>query len=398
MTLSKITVNVGEGGLGRRAPNKDKISGLLFYNDNKPTGFGTDAVKKVFTLEQAEALGIVSTDSDHEVEHYHISEYFRMNPEGELWIGYYDVPAGAYSFEEIATLAEAANGEIRQMGVYTPEHNFQPADCTTIQSVIDGIADAATRTLSILFAANISLLADLSTLTDLRTLDGRQVSVIISQDGGAAGAALFTSKAYTISTLGAHLGAVSKAPVQRSVGYPAEFKFSNGVELEVPAYGNGDLVSETPASQQGTLKSYGYTILRTYTEFSGSYSERMPCAVAATSDYAFLELNRVIAKAIRGIMSALQPELNKDVSVNTDGTLTYETIEDFRDKARKPLQDMQSEGNISVPDDNDSDGFEVLIDPAQDVVSSSTLVVTVKIVPKGTTEFITLNIGLSTEL
>ncbi len=32
MALSKVTINVGQGGLGRRALNKDKISGLLFFD------------------------------------------------------------------------------------------------------------------------------------------------------------------------------------------------------------------------------------------------------------------------------------------------------------------------------------------------------------------------------
>jgi hypothetical protein len=95
--LSKVTVNVGKDGLGRRAPNKDKISGLLFFSAALPSGFSsTNRVQKVLTLSDAETLGIAEGSANFDVHWYHISEYFRMNPEGELWLGYFAVPGGTY--------------------------------------------------------------------------------------------------------------------------------------------------------------------------------------------------------------------------------------------------------------------------------------------------------------
>ena len=40
----------------------------------------------------------------------------------------------------------------------------------------------------------------------------------------------------------------------------------------------------------------------------------------------------------------------------------------------------------------------VLIDPAQNVLATSTLVITIKILPVGIAEFITINIGLTLSL
>jgi len=66
--LSTITINVGEGGLGRRAPNQDKVSGILFFNDTPPAGWSANSTKLVYTLEEAETLGLLSTlvGSKHE--------------------------------------------------------------------------------------------------------------------------------------------------------------------------------------------------------------------------------------------------------------------------------------------------------------------------------------------
>ena len=55
-------------GLGRRDPSEDHISGFLFYSDTLPSGFtASDRVKPVFSLQEAEDLGIVDTHADEVV-------------------------------------------------------------------------------------------------------------------------------------------------------------------------------------------------------------------------------------------------------------------------------------------------------------------------------------------
>ncbi len=65
MPLNDITFVRGQGGLGRPLTGEDHISSLLIYNDALPSGFSaTDRIKAVYSLEQAEALGIVGDFSD----------------------------------------------------------------------------------------------------------------------------------------------------------------------------------------------------------------------------------------------------------------------------------------------------------------------------------------------
>ena len=389
MALSKITVNVGEGGLGRRAPNEDKISSIIYYNNTLPSGFtASTRSQKVLTLSQAEAKGIVEGDVNHGVEWYHISEYFRANTEGELWIHYAEVPAGAYDFAEIDTLASDANGEIRQISVYANALAWDSSQVTTIQAqatIIDGKGFYA----DIFYACDFSAVTDWTAETNLRTLVARKVHVVVAQDGAGAGKALFDSKGYSITALGACLGMVSKSGVQQSIGNPANFNASNGVELETLALANGDLANDNTIL--GTLKDNGYVILRKYLpQIAGSYFERVPSAITATSDFAWLESNRTIDKAIRFTESILAPELQKDLLLNTDGTLSDDVIGYFQDLVKGQLERMQADGEIS--DKN------VLIDPNQDILSTSTLEVSIQILPLGIAEFITVNIGLTTSL
>lgn len=394
MALSKVTINVGQEGLGRRATNKDKISGLLFFDNTLPSGFGTsDRVKKVYSLAQAEALGIAEASADHDVHWYHISEYFRINPEGELWIGYFAVPASTYDFTEITTMVNIAQGEIRQLGVYAEALTFASAQVTTIQGVI-ALSDAAGKPLSVLYAANMAAITAISgwgSVTDLRGLTARKVTVVIAESGSGAGLALATAKAFSITALGAALGAASLASVEQSIGNPQNFNISNGVEMEVPALANGDLVSAIGDTVLGALKDKGYLVARKYVpKISGTYFERCPTSIASTNDFAWLETNRTVDKAIRLVDAALTPLLQGNVLVNADGTLKPESIGYYIDAAQRPLTQMEADGEVSAT--------QVLIDPAQNILSTSTLNVTVKIVPVGIAEQIVVNIGLTTAL
>ena len=66
MPLNNIIFNRGEGGLGRPLPGKDHLSAMLFYTAGSlPSGFGTsDRIKKIFSLKEAETLGILDDHAD----------------------------------------------------------------------------------------------------------------------------------------------------------------------------------------------------------------------------------------------------------------------------------------------------------------------------------------------
>ena len=398
MGLSTLTVNVGQSGLGRRPLNKDKISGILFFNDTLPAGFSSTArVKKVYSLEEAEALGILEGSVNHDVDWYHISEYFRGNTEGELWIGFYAVPTPSYTWAEITSMLVAAGGEIRQLAVYANGLTYASTQVTAIQAVWAALG-AAYQQVSILYAANMAAITAVTGwagIADLRALTARKVTVVASESGSGAGLALATAKAYSITNIGLALGNVSKSSVEQSIGNPQNFNISDGVEMEIPALANGDICGGVDSvisdAILGGLKDKGYLICRKYEpDITGTYFERVPTSVASSNDFAWIEPNRTVDKAIRGVRTALIPQLNQNVLLKADGTLRDDTIGYFTDLAQTPITQMQADDEISAGD--------VLIDPTQDVLGTSTLTITIRIVPVGIAETIVVNIGLTTSL
>lgn len=395
MGLSKVIINVGDQGLGRRPLNKDKISGILFFSGNLPSGFSSsDRCKKVYSLFEAEELGIAEGSANHDVHWYHISEYFRGNPEGELWIGYYAVPGGTYDFSELNSMQFVAQGEIRQFAVYAEALTYAASQVTAIQAAIAAMIEPFQPTFVIYGPnlAGITAITGWAGLADNRTLSAPKVVVSLSQDGGGAGKALADSKAYSIHCIGLALGIMSRAGVEQSIGYPAAFDISDGTEMEVLAMANEDLYSAgITEAILGGLKDKGYLVARKrLPDLTGSFFERCPGSVALTNDFAWNETQRTVNKVVRNIRTALAPYVNGTVPVKSDGTLTDEIVGFYQDIAQRPLDIMQADGEISAG--------SAVIDPTQDILGTSQLVISVTVVPVGIAEEIIVNINLATSL
>jgi hypothetical protein len=92
-------------------------------------------------------------------------------------------------------------------------------------------------------------------------------------------------------------------------------------------------------------------------------------------------------KAVRQIRTFMLPNLNSPVDVNDDGTLTENSIAIFENAAKRGLDSMARDSEISA--------FSVVINPAQNVLTSSNLVIAVAVVPVGVSKQITINIGFA---
>jgi hypothetical protein len=219
------------------------------------------------------------------------------------------------------------------------------------------------------------------------------VTVVLGEDGAANGAALAISETQSITTLGATLGAVSLSAVHENIGWVQKFPMSNGTELDVPALGlaaTAVLVKDQSTSALDTLRSKGYAFMRKHVGNANTFHMDSFTSTAVTSDYSTIENNRTIDKATRGVRTFVLPSLNSPLTINEDGTLAEETIQNFKAAAESPLESMEIDGEVSA--------FEVLIDPAQNVLSTSKLVITIKIIPRGVARFIEINIGFTVAL
>jgi len=394
MAQPKLIINRGQGGLGRPLAGKDHYTGLSYYSGTAalPAGFGVDRIKQVFSIKDAEDLGIIEGDANWGVLWYHISEFFRLQPKGVLWVQINDATIGTipdidlHDFAEITTLRRDADGEIRQIGVFQVEKPLVIAQVNALQAQVVAAA-AEDMPLSIIYGSDISGVADLSTLPDMRSLTAAGVSVVIGEDGGAKGAALAVSTSASVTTLGATLGAVSFAAVNESIAWVEKFNLVTGSELELAAFANGDLLKTKASSFLDALNDKGYIFLRKFSNIglAGTYHNDSPSAITETSDFAYIENNRTIDKAIRNIRAFLTPKLNSPLVVQSNGSLFEDTIAVFDSLTRQALNQMAISQEVSA--------FDVIIDPSQNVLSTSKIFISVKIVPVGVARTIEFEVG-----
>jgi len=351
-------------------------------------GFDTDdRIKPISTIETAESYGIKAdaTSWYTKVLHYHLSEAFRINPGISLYVGIFNIPASGFDFSEIKEIQNYAQGRIRQMAVWAP-NDLASTDITSLQGHADTLRDQA-KPVQILYGCTVS---DISDLDDMRSAGTSRVSPVISQDGEGRGAELYEDAENTstnsITHIGMFIGFLSLAKVHESIGWVQ--KFNSGVSL--PAFADGTLLRDLDPAAIETLDANGYLFLVTYPGIGGSYPNDSHTLDEITSDYAFIEANRTMDKAERGIRTYLTPYLGAPLYVNPEtGNLRIDTVKFLETLAGKQLEDMEAAGELS--------GYTVEVDPEQNVLSTSTVEFVIKPVQVGVMRKMKIKIGYTTK-
>jgi len=186
------------------------------------------------------------------------------------------------------------------------------------------------------------------------------------------------------------LGALSLAKVHENIGWVEKFNYSNGIENDVPAFGNGALVKLQSESLKTAINAKGWLFFTKETGVAGTFMNDSHTATPLTGDFAYLENNRTIQKAVRNVRTLMVPAISAPLYLNADGTLQESTISYFKNNADRALEQMKVSGEISQ--------YETTISPTQNVAATSELNIGLSIVPVGVARQININIGFITEL
>lgn len=333
--------------------------------------------------------GGVNGASAYAIIHYHVKEFFRINKGATLYVGIFAIPESV-DFSELITMQSFAEGTIKQFGIYYTEAAYATSQVSAIQTQVAAL-ETAYRPVVVLYQPDIADVSDLTTLGNLRALTAPGVAVLIGQDGNNLGKDLFDTNEITIGCLGAALGLLSKLSVQECLGYVEKSNVSDGSELETPAFGNGDLIRDDESGNLRTaLSAKGYIFVDKYTDYPGSYYNDSHTAITLTSDYQSIEANRVWNKAMRGIRTKLLPKFKSNVDVDTSGKLSYDFVKHLETLAQKHLDDMQAAGEISAT--------RAYIDPDQDVVTTSKLIIEVEYIPTGVIRQLDVYLGPTSQI
>ena len=320
---------------------------------------------------------------------YQISEYFRIQPNGVLWVYFANVPS-TLNFNEVYDLQVFAQGAIRKLGIFANGiaaiTTVTQADLNSIGAKMNQCATANIPYWNVLYSCDIMATTTITNLVDTHTLTNDGLSTIIAMSLSGVAFDIYNQSGKSVNALGTALGTVSLALTGQSIAWVSQFNISDGTECEKIGYANGQDYYVVGTSAQGLLDGMKYIFLRKFDGIiSGSYWSNDVCNTLSTSDYAFLSDNTVIQKAILYARTALIPQLNAPLTLNSDGTLQNTTIAYFEGLCRTQLEQMVRAGEISA--------YSVVVPANQNVLSTSTLVVNITIIKNGIARNITVNIG-----
>lgn len=390
--MGKISFIREGGGLGKRLAGEDHVSGLIVYGQS-------NVGKNVLTdVEQLDTLGISATT--HSVLRYHVSEYFRINPGSKLYV--VSIAENDGQFVAIKQLQQFAEGKLRQIGIVDLVTAFAnlATSANTIQARLIELS-VANMPLSAVYSAHNISSANLFALPNLRNLGCDRVSVCIGQDGSGRGNYVSREFSKNVGIVGATLGAVSKAKVHESIAWVEKQNLVGGTypksltgnvlvgrELDVVKFIDGTFAGDLTPAQIQSINDKGYLFPMKHVGYSGTFFNDSYTATATDSDFSTIENNRAIDKAQRGVYSKLLPKISGPIYIDpATGSISADSIASLEAIGATPLEQMERDGELS--------GFKIFINPEQDVLTSSQLQVTIKIVPVGVLREIVVNIGFA---
>ncbi len=430
-TLNDVVITKLSGGLGRRNPEQDMVSGLLF-SGLETSSLKFDTIKRIASLEDAEALGIdESYDINGQSAYYQIQQFFRMNPSGDLYVMLVGTEVYGDTVKKAMSMQEKANGNIRQMAIiFSGDTTFaQTKDALAIaqeqadlaytdympfEIILEGKGfNAAVETdspsLALLNSENVSVVIAMdvekafeqkliqqytnkayilksgeelvpsqnsSDIYNVRDADG------LKKDGSAVLEFAFQESYKNTDAVGLALGALSKAKVSENIAWIEKFNLT-GNGFAKPGFVGGKEIKSL--GDLRTLNEKRYIFTQTHTGLAGVYFNDSHTCTTGTSDFAYIENNRTVNKATRLLRTALLPKLASPVLVDIDGKLPQSVSKSFEDLCRNALEGMVANQEVSA--------FDVYVDPKQNILATSELKVKAEITPIGTARKIMVDLG-----
>lgn len=395
-----LTINVVRGGLGRQSANTDTWGGLAVEVDAMPSGWDTNEVKKITRIEDLEQYGIVedAVNNYYKLAYWHFSELFRLAPNATVY-----AQLALTANADAATILNAFNNaedNIRIFGLVLPSLTISIAEVEAVQAALEtleGLVEPA--------RAFVSFKKDIAdAIPDFSADDKFKVVAEIANDitAGGIAKAVFDSALGMCGAAGTYLGQALRLKIHQSIAWQTYPIDGGGRWLTIGDI-NGASVETMSETTKENYKTQGISLIGRVKRKLDAYILNQRTAGDTSDDYATLTNGRTIDKAIGLVYDALQPEVESPVYTDpTTGQLTRETTERLRTLAWEAINTNMIIGRTGLdvelvvdPNTGSLPDASVYIDPAQNVLSTKTITVEVRLIPVGSAEEIVVNIGLT---
>lgn len=338
--------------------------------------------------------------------YYHIAEFFRLCPEGKLYVGIYDSVGSTTSKWEAAALKrmqDYAEGEIKRFGAWTATKIDEYSEIVSLASGFHTIYQtlfAEKRYAEIIVTSdNYSATAlVLSSLSDIRANDFDSVTIDLGNSGSGEGWRLLGVVGVTVGTTGAWLGVRSQIPCNHSVGSREFAVLVGNGEYVSCAFSNGQrfkAVYTSSANLVTQLEAFGYLFPKQYQDDSKSvFCTDNNCGVG-TGDYTESKNLETFHKAARLIYLNAIPKIEGQLYIDAaTGQIDDVSREAIHSAAYSILEKMGADGEISTDADGKVPYDSVVV---ADFIVDGELITNVEITETQTLKKLTFAIGFKTK-
>ncbi len=392
--MGKPSVNVAfeNGNLGVVATNPDGVC-CIVSSATANAGFQLNKPYTVFSLKEAETLGILPTVANYEL-HKTIKEFYAESGDGtELWIfGVAKTRTLDQLVDDSKVVLTAANRRIRfvickyapsvaDVAVTAGLRSGFPATLATAQTIAEDFTkNKIAPVVFIIEGYNYTgVPADLIGFSEA---NNNRVAVMIGDTEKRTGPT--ASKGAAVGVLA---GRLASKQVQVNAG-----RVKDGALKALQFY-----IVDTPVEQVNidALYNKGFITLTTHVGKSGYYIVDDHLACTVEDDYHFLTRRRVIDKAFVLANSTLTNYVLDDFNLVDGGKLSPIDAKVIEAELERVIaQEMSAKGELSVDVTKANDtGVKALVDITNNVASTGIIKGKISVKPKGYGRFLEFTIG-----
>lgn len=391
MGLPKVNITLENGALGLTAGTADGLAALIYSGVAVVDKIALSEPKQIFSTDEAKALGLDEAyDTANGTKVWkNIKDFYAQAGEGAaLWVMLFDpTTTMADVMDQANDLAkkclDAGEGLIRLMAIgRVPAGGYVP----TYADGVDDDVTAAILKAHELAEAYAAQYKPLRVIVDGRDYQGVSAGLIDlkGNSNNRVGMLMSTDQAGSLNAaVGLVLGRLAANPVQRNIG-----RVKDGALGVNAAYFTDGVtkIEDVGSGEQDQIHDKGVIFLRKWQGKNGYYFNDDPTAAPASDDYSSIARGRVIDKAMVVTYATYVDEILDDLEVDENGFMSPAVVKSYQAKIQNAL-------DIALTSNDEVSAITVTIDPAQNVLSTNTVAIGLKIRPKFYSKTIEVTLG-----
>lgn len=398
MPLPNVIITLGNGNLGRTTPTTDSVAGLILTGLAVPGALELNRHYLLGSTADLATLGIkrkpetpIEGEVYNQLAHSEISNFYAQAGEGaELHLV---VVSEATTLSQICDpssdsplckLIDSSGGRIRLVAVNRIYPGDGKPDAAAAKAAVDDLKTAVTSAhqCAEAYAKKVKpfrvLLPFAPPMWDGSTTDLYAPAKDSANRVGVVAICNASGELAAHPTTAMVLGRAAAIEVHRSVG-----RVKDGAIAPDAMLPNGKSFSGAGVLGE-ILNDAGYIVPIGYPTKNGAYLNGDPMAAPITDDYSSLAYGRVIDKAAVICYATYIDEILDNIEADENGNVEIGACKSFEAMIENAIA-VQMSGQIS--------SFNATIDPAQNILSSGTLSIDCRIVPRGVLHTINVNLA-----